>query len=316
MTRVENYPFYWHDLHTSVATTYICFLFLVIFLAFIGNILFCATVYSSKNMRDTTTNMYLCNISCCHIIASFLAVFTVDNILENWKTGLFICKMTYSMIHVNNGIVSFTLLMLHLEEYIKINYLKFYQHWKISKQWKKLVAFTWIIVSLWNIPMFLFYEVHTFKSVSKSGYHQLNEQTQSCVLNMKSGRKLQNWCIIIMHLMSFVIIALLNFLIRRKLHHLSLNVANSGGLLILLEKRKKSMKLFSVLFILHFLLGSPQVILRPILDLDIFFIEISQNIFLFFKFLYFTRYSLYMFVYVSLYEPCLKNVKEITIFCF
>ena len=298
------------DLKTSLVMTYICLFFLVILLAFLGNILFCITVCRSENMR-AATDTYLCCIACANVVSSLSAVFNEDNILGDWKTGQFICKTSYFIIYVSYGVVSFTLLILYLDEYLKVNHPKFYQCRKISKQWKKAVVLILIVTSLCNIPKFLDHEVLIIENLT-------NKQQRLCVLNsnMMCARQLYVWfMMIVVNSLPFLLMVVFNIVICRKFNHTSQNVASSGGNVILLQKRKKLIRLFSVHFILHFLLGWPQIIFQFFLDLDIFSVQISQDVWLVFRFIYFSRYFLYTVVYMTLYKPFLRDVKKLANAC-
>jgi hypothetical protein len=288
----------------SLVTAYIVLLLLVLLLGLLANVLLCTTICSS--VRLTPSDMYVCAMASIHCITSLSAVLTIDNVLHTWTTGQATCKIIYFVLHVSYQLVSCILLILHLDEYMKLKHLKFYQSWSISNHWKTVMVITWIVMSICNIPQLIYQEVQRY--ATREGEFVCSYDCNSFAYKLHSSYS------ITMHIMKFLITLSLNILIRRKLYCTSPNTATSGGNAILLEKRKHSLKIFSVLFLLNFVLASPQVLLE-FFHYEIQASRTSSNTWLLVQFLYFSRYFCFTVVYIVMNRRCLQRAKELAKCC-
>jgi hypothetical protein len=297
----------------SLVTAYIILLLLVLLFGFLANVLLCTTIWSNVSSRLTPSNMYVCTLATIHCIASVSAVLTVDDVLHNWTSGRVTCKVVYFILNVSYQMASCILLILHLDEYVKLNHLKFYQTWSISKHWKMVVIITWLVISTCNIPQLLYQEV-----LIQRRYSHGQEALVCSYNNTSFAYKLHSLYSIAMHIVTFLVTVSVNIMIRRKLCSTSSNTTTSGGNAILLEKRKHSLKIFSVLFSLNFLLASPKLLMEFFYnEIEIQFSETLSIIWLLVQFFYFSRYFCSAVVYIALNRRCLYCAKELVrLMCF
>lgn len=285
----------------SLVTVYIVLLLSVLLCGLLANVLLCTTICSSQRLRRTPSDMYICAMASVHCIASLSAVLTIDNILHTWITGEAMCKMIYFILHVSHQLVSCILLILHLDEYMKLKHHRIYQIWSISHHWKKVTVVTWIVILVCNIPQ-LFYQ--------KVRRNATGSVVCSCDSN-SFAYELHSSYSITMHLVIFLITFSFIIIIRQKLYSTSSNTSTSGGNAILLDKRKRTLKIFFVLFFLNFALASPLVLLEFIYN-EIRHSRVSSSIWLLVQFLYFSRYFCCTIVFIFMNRKCLHQVKELT----
>ncbi len=289
--------------HSSV-TAYTILLLLVLLFGLLANVLLCTTICSNVSLRLTPSDMYVCTMASIHCIASVSAVLTIDNVLHTWTSGQATCKVIYFILHVSYQTVSCILLILHLDEYMKLKHLKFYQSWSISNHWKMIMIITWIFMSTCNIPQLVYQEVWRYSSMEGSFVMVCSYDNNSFAYKLHSSYS------ITMHIMKFLITLSLNIIVRRKLYSTSSNTTNSGGNAILLGKRKHSLKIFSVLFLLNFVSVSPKLFME-FFHYEIQFSRLSPNIWLLVQFLYFSRYFCCTVVYIVLNRRCLQHAKKL-----
>lgn len=293
---VEQFEF-----NSSLVVAYIISLLLVLLLGLLANVLLCATVCSSVSIRMTASNVYVCNMACIHIIASLSAVLTIDNVLHNWTTGQSTCKVIYFILHVTYQLVSCFLMILHLDEYIKLKYVKLYQTWSISNHWKWVMVITWIVILICNTPQLIYQELRGYKTEAKSLVCSYDHDSVAYKLHSSYG--------ITMHILKVFVTFSLNIMIRQKLYRSSSNITTSGGNAILLEKRKHKLKVLSVLLLLHFILASPQMLLVFFHNHDV--LRTFSDIWLLVHFLYFSRYPCCTIVYIVTDRKCFESAKEL-----
>ena len=293
------------ELDHSLVTAYIILLLLVLLFGLLINVLLCTTVYSNVSLRLTPSDMYLCTMASIHCIASISAVLTIDDVLQNWTSGQATCKVVYFILHVSYQMVSCILLILHLDEYLKLNHLKFYQSCSLSKHWKMMIMMTLIVILMCNIPQLVNQEV-----LSRHGYSHSQVSFICSYNNISFAYKLHSSYSITVYIITFLITASVNIMIRGKLYSTSSKTTTSGGNAILLEKRKHSLKIFSVLFILNFVLASPKLLIE-FSYYDIQFSRPLSNIWLLVQFLYFSRYFCCAFVCIALNRRYLCYAKEL-----
>ena len=289
------------EFNSLLITVYVILLLLMLLFGLLTNVLLCATIVSTVNLRLTSSNMYVYNMACAHIIASFVGVFTVDNILQRWITGEVVCKITYYVLHVTDQMVSCIILILHLDEYIKLKHFKLYQRWSMSGSlWKGMMVMTWAVLSICNIPQFFYQEVR-----------RSNASTESlvCSYDYRSfPYKLHSSYVITIHVITLFVTLCLNIVIQQKLY--SSKTTSSGGNAILLEKRKHMLKIFSVLFLLHSLSTTPKIFAEFVHDHEIHGM-FPSSAWLLFQFLYFSRYSCCTITYIIMNKKCFEDAKEL-----
>ena len=283
----------------SLVTVYIVLLLSVLLCGLLANVLLCTTICSSQRLRRTPSDMYICAMASVHCIASLFAVLTIDNILHTWITGEVMCKMVYFIFQLSHQLVSCILLILHLDEYMKLKHHRFYQIWSILRHWKKVTFVTWIVVLACNIPQVFYQKVRNTTGSVVCSYD-----------NNSFAYKLHSSYSITMHLVKFLITFSFTIIIRQKLYSTSSNTSTSGGNAILLDKRKRTLKTFFVLFFLNFALASPLVLLEFIYK-EIQHSRVLSSIWLLAQFLYFSRYFCCTIVYIFMNRRCLHQVKEL-----
>ncbi|XP_028405693.1 QRFP-like peptide receptor [Dendronephthya gigantea] len=292
---------------------YIFLLLSVLLFGLLANVLLLATFSDNKptSLRLNPSNMYICNMACTQVIATFSAVLTIDNVLQTWTTGQFTCKITFFILQASYQQVAFILLILHLQELIRLKHVKCYQRWSILKHWKKIMVITWLLILTCNTPQLFYQEVQRCADESpKSGV-----ETLVCGCDHNSfSYKLHRAYTITLYIIKFLITLGLNIIIRRTLNFMSSNTtasSSTGGNVILLRKREYTLKTLSMLFILNFVLASPQIILEFFHDYEIPGSSTTSYIWLLVQFLYFSRYSCCSIAYIIMDKKCLQNAKEI-----
>lgn len=297
----------------SLGAAYIVLLLSVLLFGLLANVLLFAAFCGNKpSLRLNPSNMYICNMACIQVIASCSAVLTIDNVLQTWTTGQFTCKTVFFILHVSYQQEAFILMFLHFQEFIRLKHVNCYQRWSILKHWKKIMVITWLVVLTCNIPQLFYLEVQSCAGeFPKSGV-----ETLVCGCDHKSiPYKLHRAYTITLYIIKFFITLSLNVVIRRTLNFMSSNTTVSssmtGGNVILLRKRKYTLKILSVLLILNFVLASPQIILEFFHDYEIHNFGLTSNIWLLVQFLYFSRYFCCSLAYIIMDRKCLQNAKEI-----
>lgn len=284
----------------SLVTVYIVLLLSVLLCGLLTNVLLCTSICSSHRLRRTPSDMGICAMAGIHCIASLSAVLTVDNILHTWITGEATCKMIYFILHAAHQLISCILLILHLDEYMKLKHPRFYQNCLISHHWKKVTVFTWNVIMICNSPQLFYQEVR-------------RDTTGAMVCsydNNSFAYKLHSLYSVTIHVLKFLITLSLNMVIRKKLYSTS-KTRTSGGMAVLLGKRKRQLKAFSILFLLNFALASPLVLLDFISYEIQYSRASSSNIWLFVQFLYFSRYFCCSIVHIFMNRRCFHQAKEL-----
>lgn len=290
------------EFHHSLVTSYVVLLLSILFFGLLANVLLCSTICCC--MKRTPGDMYIFAMSTTQCIASLPAVLTIDNVLYTWTTGENTCKIVYYLLCLSYHVVSCILLILHLDEYMKLKHLKYYQACSISKYWKMVMVITLTVLSVCNIPQLIYRDVKRGEITAGSLVCSYDNNT--------FAYKLHSTFSITIHLMTFILTFTLNIFIRRKLYCSPPVNSTSGGNAILQEKRKQSLKILSVLFLLNFALASPQVFLEFVQN---YIQETSSNICLFLQFLYFSRYFCSALVYLAINRQRFNQAKDLLKYC-
>lgn len=292
----------------DISTLYVCIALAMIFLSLLCNLIVMATVYSCKD-SNSPKDWLILNISLCDIVSTLFSTLSIDNIFMKWNVSDSFCKASYALSYAGFAATVLSLCVMSVERYYGICRPVDYQKRCLAKKLR------WSIPGIWLLSIALFavyfgvYGTRTIQLADGKTGRVCDETWDS--LYGKIYYTIFPCILLTVVASAFMTIVLVKILRKLRVSR----TPSSGGSAVLNIKRKGTVKMIFVMFLVHYLCWLSTIVLKLLnaygTILPRYWIMLA-----FFDLPHYARSIFYTVIYCFMYPGFSGNLKSICAICW